>query len=490
MRKRRILSAMAMLLAMVMLASTSAFAARAENPEEAGFIPIRVLFEGIGGIVDWQDEDRSIHIAIEGGTIILFADQTAAYVNDTAVTLQDDIILWQGISFIAEDDLMAMLDAFTATLPMGEENLLTIGAAVAEHSEILSIASAGGYTLQGRLTMPQGNDEVCGLVIFINGSGPQSFLTRVYVSSLGNVNLFDIWAKRFLDDGVAFFSSSTRGVTVSTEPPAFVEVDIAGYATYRPSNSIEDVYHIIRYLQANPRLADSKIFLLGYSEGGFIASLFEETHPGVADVLLLTAPMLINGYDLLYLQLTGQANMMVLSTLFEVDEYLRISEEAFYAGPWEAVFGASFADSDLNGDGFICGEDINIILGQEGLVYDVFNAIHQGDDEWIMENVPSIPLSQWFHEYKALRCRFEVLPELDLPIYVFQGTMDVVTPITEVFRLQEIVDERGSSNFEFIFFPGYGHDMAIATPQSVFHGEVPAVVRAITDAVNARLGRS
>ena len=487
MRKAK-LTIVVLVLALVMAIPTMAMANQtAPSPEETELVPIRALFEEIGAAVDWQGEDRSIHIAIDGGTIILFAGQTTAYVNGNAIALQDDIILSQGMSFITEDDLALLIDAFMDTL-FGEENLITIGAAVAEHSEILSITSTDGYVLQGRLTMPEGDDEVPGLVIFINGSGPQSFLNRLYVSGLGIGNWFDIWANQFLNDGVAFFSSSTRGVSPGAEPP-FAEIDAAGYATYRPSNSVEDVYHMMRYLQANPRLANSQVFLLGYSEGGFIASLFEETHPGMADVLLLKAPMLANGYDLLYLQLTGQANMMVLSTVFEVDEYLRISEGAFYAGPWEIFFGASFAEVDLTGDGFICGEDISIILGQAGLADVVFNAIHQGDDEWLHENTPTLPLSGWFHEYQTLGCRLEILPELDLPVYVFQGTMDVVTPITEVFRLQEIISERGNTNFTFTIFEGYGHDMNITAIPTILHGESPAVVRAVADAVSARLDR-
>ena len=449
--------------------------------------PVRAIFEEIGGVVTWQGEDRSIHIDIEGGTIVLFVDQTAAYVNDNAITLEDAVILWNDRSFITEDDLMLLLETFMDTIPQGEVNLIIIGEAVAERSEILNITSADGYVLQGRLTIPEGDEEISGLVIFINGSGPQNFLTSFYLSGLGVGNWFDIWANGFLDEGIAFFSSSTRGVSPNTEPPAFLEIDVAGYATYRPSNSVEDIYHIIRYLQDNPRLADSKVFLLGYSEGGFVASLFKEAYPGMADVLLLAAPMLINGYELLYLQLTGQANMMVLSTLFEADEYLRISEEAFYAGPWETIFGAAFADVDLNGDGFICGEDITIMLGQEGLADEVFNAIHQRNDEWLHENVPSIPLSGWFHEYMALRPRLEVLPGLELPVYVFQGTMDVVTPITKVFELQEAVAEGGNTNFTFIFFEDYGHDMNIITMPVAFHGETPAVVRAILDAVMTRV---
>jgi alpha-beta hydrolase superfamily lysophospholipase len=438
--------------------------------DEVAFVPLRMAAYARGATVEWDGSTRSAHIINANGngiTQVVPIEEFGGFIED-------------GRSWVPLELAETLLH---------EINLAAIGITVAEHSEILGITSTDGYTLQGRLTMPKGDEEVPCLVIFVNGSGPNTLLLEAYIAGLGNVNYFDIWANGFLNDGIAFFSSSTRGVTHSTEPPAFMEIDSEDYATYRPSNSIEDIYHIIRNLQANPRLADAKVFLLGYSEGGFISSLFEETYPGMVDALLLNAPMLTNGYELLSLQLTGQANMMALSTLFEVDEDFRISEEAFYAGPWETLFGASFKDSDLNGDGFISGEDIALMAGQAGLADDVLNAIQQGDDGWIRENVPTIPLSGWFEEYITLRPRLEVLSELDLPIYIFQGTMDVTTPVTEVYKLREIVTERGNANFTFTIFPDYGHDMNILTQSSVYFGEIPDNVKAVVDTISTRLNR-
>ena len=117
--KRVKFALMALVLVLVTAIPSAAMAGEAApTPEEAGLIPIRAIFEDMGGIVSWQDEDRSIHIAIEGGNIILFAGQTAAYVNDSPVTLQDAVVLLQGMSFISGDDLTLLLDTFTAA-PQG-----------------------------------------------------------------------------------------------------------------------------------------------------------------------------------------------------------------------------------------------------------------------------------------------------------------------------------------------------------------------------------
>jgi hypothetical protein len=112
-----------LVLALIMAMPTLAMANQVSaNPQEAGLIPIRAFFEEMGAGVDWQDEDRSIHIAIDGGTVILFADRTAAYVNGNAVTLQDAIALWQGMSFITEDDLAMLFATFMPTPDVAAED--------------------------------------------------------------------------------------------------------------------------------------------------------------------------------------------------------------------------------------------------------------------------------------------------------------------------------------------------------------------------------
>ncbi|MCL2361326.1 MAG: S41 family peptidase [Defluviitaleaceae bacterium] len=105
---------MALVLALIMAIPAVAFAR--QTPQEMELTPIRAFFEDIGGIVEWQGGDRSIHIAIDGGTVVLFVEQTTAYVNGVTVTLQDGVSLWQNTSFISEDDLMLLLASFIETI--------------------------------------------------------------------------------------------------------------------------------------------------------------------------------------------------------------------------------------------------------------------------------------------------------------------------------------------------------------------------------------
>jgi len=108
---------LALLLALTMLVSFSALADTAQPPpEEMESIPVREFFEDLGGIVVWSSEDRSISVAVDGGTVILFAGQTSAYTNDVAMSLQYGVNLQQGRAFIYESDIMLLLISFLETL--------------------------------------------------------------------------------------------------------------------------------------------------------------------------------------------------------------------------------------------------------------------------------------------------------------------------------------------------------------------------------------
>jgi len=84
-----------------------------ENPE---FVPIRAIFEEAGGEVIWVNEDRSIHIFADGGSIVLFVEQPLAIVNDVPVELEQGVVLENNTSFMHIDELMMLLDIFMETL--------------------------------------------------------------------------------------------------------------------------------------------------------------------------------------------------------------------------------------------------------------------------------------------------------------------------------------------------------------------------------------
>ena len=122
---KRARKAAALLMALVMAASFWALPVGAQNPEEAGLLPIRALFEEAGATVQWQSGE--ILIEFEGGLIALPAGRPVAYVNGEPVALQVGAVVWGGRSFISEADLAAIF-----AVPISVEILTEIAYEVIE----------------------------------------------------------------------------------------------------------------------------------------------------------------------------------------------------------------------------------------------------------------------------------------------------------------------------------------------------------------------
>jgi pimeloyl-ACP methyl ester carboxylesterase len=122
----------------------------------------------------------------------------------------------------------------------------------------------------------------------VNSSGPHTFDTLRDFGA-GIVRLNDFYALRFQEQGIAFFSYNTRGVDIGDIPPFFATIDDEMYKTYLPSNQVQDIYYMINAIRASDeRLANSRVLLLGQSEGAIIAPLAAERFPGLIDGLFLS----------------------------------------------------------------------------------------------------------------------------------------------------------------------------------------------------------
>jgi len=379
--------------------------------------------------------------------------------------------------------------AYNATYNTLEENendpIPVFEALFQASSEVMQITSFDGYTLTGRLTLPEGEKHISTLVIFVNGSGANTYLNRRV-----GFNFFDIFADEFLDLGVAFFSHNTRGVRLGNRTPMFFEIDEEAFKTYLPLNSVEDIYYMINALRENERLQYSRVLLLGSSEGTIIAPLVAEKYPNSVDGLLLWGYANQNMKDILVWQNTGGPSMVWYRAHFETDELGRISRDAYYADPDNVresmLQNATFEDIDHNNDSYICEEDFALIWPDiAGFTLDeILSAIERGDDEWIRDNYGGglIPLtSGWFLEHFSLRSNMEVLPGLDLPIYIFHGVLDQNVDVREVFRVYEYFQELGKTNLIINVFENHNHDLNFM--DIVWHGTMPEGIQAIFDAI-------
>jgi hypothetical protein len=255
----------------------------------------------------------------------------------------------------------------------------------------INISTYDGYIIKGKLSLPEGNDDIKKLVIWIAGAGMGTYTTYN--------NGFPI--SLFTEKGTAYFSFNKRGVDVTDEEPFFsVNNDI--FKTYIPSNCINDVYQIIIELKNITRLAKCQILLIGWSEGAMIAPLFASKYPDMVNALFLC------GYP---------------------NDNLKELQRSM----WTKMDGGN--------------EIFNKVL----------SAVEEKNDEWLIEN--NGPPLEWLSEHYNLKSNSELLPTLDLPIYIFHGALDANCDVQGVYIIKDIFTQLNKTNLSINVFDNHDHNL-------------------------------
>lgn len=131
-------------------------------------------------------------------------------------------------------------------------------------------------TLSGTLTLPPNTTTPPPVVLLLTGSGPQDRDETI----MGH-KPFALLADILSRNGFAVLRYDDRGVAQSTG-----KFDLATLDDLK-----EDALAAIRFLQKHPALNRDKIFLLGHSEGGAIASMIAAGNKEIAGIVLLAAPI-------------------------------------------------------------------------------------------------------------------------------------------------------------------------------------------------------
>ncbi len=357
--------------------------------------------------------------------------------------------------------LAALLLALMCGAATGEEQM--------RKTEILEITAADGYVLTGKLDLPEG--EVQKLVVFVNGSGPNTYDNTRQLDEQTVFNYFDLFAGQLTSRGTAFFRWSTRGCSPGGEAPLYTQIDEAAYQTYVPENSIADVECVVRALQADARLQNCPVVLLGWSEGTMIAPHVAARGNVRVDELVLCG--YVNGTmaETLEWQQTGGSSMVFYREYFDADKDGRVSQAEFEADPYalrSALGNPAFADVDIDGDGFLTAADFKAMLadGYQALQ----SAIARGDDGWLRENYAVRLTGAWFDGHARLTPNREVLPTLDLPIHILHGESDANAPVEGVYEIQAAFAALQKDNLDARVYPGHDHDLNYA--QFLYTGEL------------------
>lgn len=348
-------------------------------------------------------------------------------------------------------------------------------------TEILTIEAQDGVRFDGKLRLPK-DTAVDRLVVFVNGSGPNTYDNHREFASYA-FDYFDLFAEQLTQRGIGFFSYNTRGVTPNDVPPQFMAIDEAQYKTYIPSNEVGDIATIINTLKAMPSLADASIYLLGWSAGTIIAPQVVLETDAQVDGLLLCGYTHDTMAETLDWQQTGGSSMVFYRMYFDAEEDGSITRESFDADPNQIAIkmGVNFDALDVNQDGILTEDDFALMLAENREA--VFAAFEGGDDAWLAENYGIQLTSAWYRDYVNFPPNRDVLPTLDLPIYIFHGKYDANVSYKGVEDLADAFAALGKENLHVTIVEDGDHDLNYL--EYVSTGNIPEGLQALFDACEA-----
>lgn len=179
--------------------------------------------------------------------------------------------------------------------------------------EVMIKNTADNATLSGTLTYPvEGN--VFATIILITGSGAQNRDEEIFQHKP-----FMVIADYLTRQGMAVLRCDDRGFGKSTGDINSTTLDFAN-----------DVEAMFRFLLSHPKTKNSKIGLIGHSEGGLIAPIVASRNKEVAFIILLAGPG-VDGKETLLLQnkkicqIGGMADSLINKRLIILEEIFDLS---------------------------------------------------------------------------------------------------------------------------------------------------------------------
>ena len=327
--------------------------------------------------------------------------------------------------------------------------------------EIVKVQLSDGESIIGRLKLPP-EKEVPLLVVFVHGTGPNTYLN---MRKLGNTefNYFDLFADEFNKKGIGFFTYNRRGVEIGNAPPYYDKIDSLKYSKYLPKTEAEDIEAIISRLRHDERFLNSKIALLGCSEGTIIASIVADRKVEKIDALLLFGYANDNLFDIIKWQYSGKASIINLRKYFDTNKDNVISKDEYESIDSIAVMGrtrvlrnASFESLDMVKDSILDFRD----FASKTIPYFEYllKMIDSDSDAWIWQNYFRVN-SRWMKEHFQLEANKTRLLRIDIPIYIFHGIEDGNVPVEGVYDIQSRFRQANKTNLNCFIFDGHNHDL-------------------------------
>lgn len=351
----------------------------------------------------------------------------------------------------------------------------------------IPFTSHDGFPMFGKLTVPAtpGRHPV---VIYVQTAEGATVDTRRPLGGGRTFSYFDLYRDKLPPMNVAFFSYEGRGVRMGDSPPRYEQIDWDTYNTSTLENKVRDALTAIDVVKRQENVDSSRIYVMGTSEGSLLAAEVATRAPDDVDGLILYAVLSSTLKDALH-YMAGDGAFLQMRQLFDTGADGRISKEEFTADP-RRVRAAGLADVtfeqlDVNGDGSFTADDFKLLRKE------VLDAIEGGRFEtinaWLkLTAAVSLP-NKWVEDHFAHPPMWTFLSQLTVPVGLFHGMADQLTPVAGTRALEERAREADKSNLEFHYFEGLDHSLGLGR-YFAGGGELPEGHKAIFDFIETRLG--
>ncbi|MCP2605827.1 alpha/beta fold hydrolase [Candidatus Aminicenantes bacterium AC-335-O07] len=273
------------------------------------------------------------------------------------------------------------------------------------------IISSKEISLGATLTLPANRKRKIPGVLLVPGSGPQN---RDETFGILNATFREL-ALYLSKNGFAVLRYDKRGVGKSTG--VFTESGLYDFA--------EDAENAYLYLRTLPEIDSSKIFLIGHSYGGKVATIVASQHQEIAGLILL-ACVASKEPDNLLRQHHFIANARGMD-LSEKIKYFKELEE-WFVGVRENKY-----------------KNYEDYFSPEGLSKRLKKLMR-------INPLPPVWLRQAM-EYDQLK----TLAKIKTPILILSGDSDWLVPPSETKLLEKALQEAGHPNFIVRIFPKLDH---------------------------------
>lgn len=324
-------------------------------------------------------------------------------------------------------------------------------------SEIKTIKLSDGEETTVRLCLPK-DGQVNTIVVAVHGTGPHTYLVKRQ-----GFNFYDVLADGFCGKGVGFFTYNRRGVDLSEKAPWFDKVDSTKYTKYLPYTEAVDIETMIAFLKNDKRFKNCKIILYGLSEGSIIASIVAERKKVKIDALFLHGYVHENMFDVIKWQITGEAFMILINSIFDKNEDKVIDREEYESDdPTISSYrdylfqNQPFDSIDVVKDNIIDIKDIRTL--REPFLEFLMTKISENEENWIWNHYVRVTIG-WFREHFALEPNKTRLLRVDVPIYVFHGQEDANVPAESVYDLEVRFKTCNKPNLKTFVFDKHNHDL-------------------------------